>query len=145
VPVALALSLAPLGLGSMPWGLRLLLCAALLTLALRSGQRLLAGRHPAAVASVSFEGWPHPPQATELRLRVRDGVERPAQLWRQSLLLPGAVLLVCRFEGQWSALGPGLRLPRRVYAPLLASECDPRAWRCLMWRLRRPPRTSRHR
>lgn len=136
--VALALLSSALSLGSLAFWQRALLALALLICAASGAARLLPGAHPAAVSRLAFDA-PVGAAATNLRLWLRDGVERRATLCSGSLLLPGVALLICRFDRHASLLGPGQRLPRRVCAVLRAANHPPGDWRLLQWRLRWPP------
>lgn len=142
LPLAIALALAAASLGSLPWWQRGLLGAGLLAPASCGARRLLPGRHAAAVSTLSIDCPRACRPLLELRVRLRDGVERRASVCRSSLLLPAVLWLVCEFDRGGAALGPGQRLPRRVYALLLARDCQPQAWRKLLWLLRRPVRTA---
>lgn len=135
---AVALCAAVLGVGSLPWWSRLLLLAVLLAAAARGAARLLPQAHAASVSSVTLE-----PRSCQMHVRLRDGVQRRAQLCSGSVVLPSAVLLLFKFERGAAVLGPGQRLPGRVCALLWANEHDPRAWRRLHWQLKWPPPHAR--
>ncbi len=137
VGVALVLSVA--GLGSLAIWQRALVAAFLLLLAAGGAARMLPGAHPAAISRLSFDSPLASPVAGAVTLCLRDGVERRAVLCAGSIVLTGWALLVCRFDGDCAAMGPGQRLPRRVCALLLAANHPPADWRRLQWRLRWPP------